>query len=110
MKTPAGFECQYFYGDYYRGRNLEECRLIGDAPPPGNWTPDLCKTCPVPSIQRANSCPNMVLKAAVKRVFLIKRKVSITAFCTKSQKPVSEPEIGCGQCHPLPPVFMEEEK
>ena len=35
MKTPAGTECKYFYGDYYRGRNHEECRLLGAA-----WTID----------------------------------------------------------------------
>ena len=34
MRTPAGKECQYFYGDYYRGRNQEECRLLSDATPP----------------------------------------------------------------------------
>ena len=41
MRTPAGFECKYFYGNYFRGRNEEECRLIGNTPPPHNWTPDL---------------------------------------------------------------------
>ena len=29
MKTPAGKECKYFYGNYYRGAHQEECRLIG---------------------------------------------------------------------------------
>jgi len=28
MKTPAGKDCKYFYGDYYRGRDLEECNLL----------------------------------------------------------------------------------
>ena len=23
MRTPAGTECPYFYGDYFRGRNVE---------------------------------------------------------------------------------------
>jgi len=44
MKTPAGKECPHFYGDYYRGRNTEECRLLkaqGE-----HWTRDLCTACP----------------------------------------------------------------
>jgi hypothetical protein len=109
MRTPAGFECPYFYGDYFRGRSQEECRLIGDVPPPHNWTPDTCKYCPVPGIQRANSCPNMKLEAEVKRpFFVLKRQVSVRAYCTKTQKNVKEPEIGCGQCHPLPDIFSEK--
>ena len=38
MQTPAGQECRYFYGDYYRGRNHEECRLIAATSPSTNWT------------------------------------------------------------------------
>lgn len=110
MKTPAGFECRYFFGDYYRGRKREECRLIGNVPPPHHWTADLCKTCPVPGIQRANACPHMVLDARVSRGFLgLNRKVQISAYCNKSFQIVSEPHVGCGQCHPLPTSFTEPE-
>lgn len=108
MKTPAGFECSYFYGDYYRGRKREECRLIGNALPPHHWTADLCKTCPVPAIQRANACPFMVLEAKVDRPFFgLRRKVVVTAYCNKTYQIVSEPEIGCGQCHPPFPPFID---
>ncbi len=106
MRTPAGSECPYFYGDYHRGRNREECRLIGDAPPPNHWRRDLCKTCPVPNIVRANACKNMILQAEVGRVLLgLKRLVKVKAYCTLSGKDVAEPEIGCGKCHPLPSIF-----
>jgi hypothetical protein len=109
MRTPAGLECKYFYGNYFRGRTQEECRLIGNAPAPGNWTPDLCQKCPVPGILLANACENLELNAQVKRSFLgMSRKVEVSAYCTKIQRPVSEPHIGCGQCHPLPPEFMEK--
>lgn len=111
MRTPAGIECPYFYGDYYRGKNQEECRLIGDRPAPYHWTPDLCKSCPVPAITRANACSNMVLRAEVKRSFLgLVRKVQVSAFCTLSNQAVSEPYIGCGRCHPLPPEFLEDKR
>jgi len=104
MRTPAGTECRYFYGNYYRGRHTEECRLIAQ-----DWKPEMCKSCPVPGILRANSCPTMVLEGVVKRGFLgLGRQVKITAYCTKSAQVVAEPQVGCGQCHPLPPVFTEK--
>jgi hypothetical protein len=106
VKTPAGTECRFFYGDYYRGKNLEECRLVGNVLPPNDWTPDLCKTCPVPAILRANACPHMVFQGEVKSLVLgMRRRVVVSAYCTKSEKVVKEPEIGCGICHPLPPGF-----
>ncbi len=102
MRTPAGIECPYFYGDYYRGKNIEECRLIGNQPPPQNWTPDLCATCPVPAIRRANACEFMQLIPKIVRKFpFVKRQVEITAYCTKAQAKVKIPEVGCGLCHPL---------
>lgn len=104
MRTPAGKECRYFYGDYYRGRNHEECRLLSDAGL--NWQPRLCATCPVPGILQANACEHMVLKPQLHRPFLIlPAQVKISAFCTKSRQAVEKPQIGCGLCHPLPPIF-----
>ncbi len=111
MRTPAGNECTFFYGNYFRGRHEEECRLIGDLPAPRNWTPDLCKTCPVPGIQRANACPNMVLDGEVHSLpFGLRKRVKVTAYCNKTKQVVKEPHIGCGECHPVPPVFMEKTK
>ena len=106
MRTPAGFECPHFYGDYHRGRDREECRLL-----PDNWSAELCKTCPVPGILRANACKDMHLKATVTRtVFnLFQRRVEISAYCEKTRRNVNQPEIGCGECHPLPPIFDVKE-
>jgi hypothetical protein len=110
MKTPAGFECVYFFGNYFRGRKREECRIINPESTI-QWTPDLCKTCPVPAILRANACPNLLLRGKVEKTMLgLKKRMKITAFCNLSQKFVSEPEIGCGQCHPLPEIFRNLEK
>lgn len=106
MKTPAGSECKYFYGDYFRGRNLEECRLLGAA-----WTRSLCATCPVPAITRANACEQMTLNAAVIRPLAaaFQRRVRVTAFCEKTGRSGFDAHLGCGECHPLPPVFRVEE-
>ena len=108
MKTPYGVECRYFYGDYYRGKNVQKCRLIGSVPPPKNWDETLCKDCAVPAILRANACSNMVLSAKVSRKFLwIKKSVIVEAYCQKVNHAVKNPYIGCGECHPLPDSFTE---
>jgi hypothetical protein len=105
MKTPAGKECIHFYGDYYRGRNVEECRLLKAQG--GTWTRDLCFTCLIPEILRANSCEHMKLKVAVARPItaFFQRRVQVTAFCEKTNRVVLEPQVGCGECHAIPFKF-----
>jgi hypothetical protein len=105
MKTPAGKECKYFYGNYFRGRKDEECRLLKASG--HTWSADLCHTCPVPSILQANACEFLQLHPDVTRTFssLFQRRVQVTAVCTKTSRSVTEPHVGCGDCHPLPPVF-----
>ncbi len=105
MKTPAGKECKYFYGNYFRGRSTEECRLLTSSGE--RWSRDLCTTCPVPSILQANACEFMQLHGTVTRSLgsLLRRRVQVGAYCVKVNRSVSEPHIGCGECHPLPSVF-----
>jgi hypothetical protein len=109
MKTPAGRECPHFFGDYYRGRNVEECRLLQLHNQ--TWSPDLCKTCPVPDIARANSCQYMKLQVVVARPItaIFQRRVQVSAYCEKTKRNVSEPQIGCGECHDLPFKFEIKE-
>jgi hypothetical protein len=110
MRTPAGKECRYFYGDYYRGRQHEECRLLNAADPPLSWSPELCKTCPVPEILLANACPYMELEPRLERPFpFIRKQVAVNTFCTHSQRRGFDAHIGCGECHPLPPIFIGED-
>ena len=107
MRTPAGKECRYFYGNYFRGRNVEICRLLEERNPPQAWKSSLCDTCPVPDILMANGCENMILVADVHRPFFIgKPEVRIRAQCKKTNQRVDEPHIGCGECHSLPTVFI----
>lgn len=102
MRTPAGFECEFFHGDYHRGRNVEACRLIDRNPRSEKWNRGLCKDCPVPGVVRANACQHLVLEATVVKTMLgLGRKVQLRAHCTKSRQAVAEPEVGCGQCHSL---------
>lgn len=107
MLTPAKKECRFFYGDYHRGRSREECRLLYSADPPLTWKSDFCYTCPLPAILLANACPNITYIPELIRPFpYIKQQVRVKAYCKKTQQFVSEPKIGCGQCHPLPDIFI----
>ena len=96
---------KYFYGDYYRGRNSEECRLLGPT-----WSRDLCRTCPVPGIDRANACEFMRLRGEVVRPVsaAFRRRVKVTPFCEKTGRSGFDPHIGCGECHPIPAVFEKK--
>jgi hypothetical protein len=106
MRTPAGQECRFFYGDYYRGRSNEECRLLQSSLPPLPWKPEYCKTCPVPGILVANACQHLVFSARLERPFpFLKSRVGVTAACQKSAKSGFDPHIGCGQCTELPDIF-----
>jgi hypothetical protein len=101
MQTPAGKECRYFFGDYFRGRNIERCRLLEEHAL--DWSPPLCDKCPVPDILQANACEHQHLTPRVEKpLFFMKPEVHISANCDKCQCQVSEPVIGCGQCVNLP--------
>jgi hypothetical protein len=98
MRTPAGTECRFYYEDFNRGRTIQECRLIASNPDSRAWRPNLCQTCPVPAIERANGCSNMALEAWVGRRWLVLPQVRVRAFCSLTQQEVAEPMVGCGHC------------
>jgi hypothetical protein len=109
MRTPAGKECFFFYGDYYRGRDREECRLLNTAKPPLKWSPDLCSTCPVPEILTNNSCQFLILEPSIGRPFpFTRRQVKVRPVCSKSGRIGFDPNTGCGECISLPPIFSGE--
>jgi len=103
--TPAGKECRHFYGDYHRGRKVERCRLLEAYDL--HWTPNHCFKCPVPDILQANACKHQnLIPRLEKPLFFMKPQVQVKAHCSKCECDVEEPRIGCGQCHPLPDVFI----
>ncbi len=107
MRTPAGKDCRFFFGDYFRGRHHEECRLLGDLNPPLPWKPALCQTCPVPGILYNNACQNLVLRPRLARPFpFIQQRVQVMAFCLKSKEQGFDPNVGCGTCHQIPVEFQ----
>lgn len=108
MRTPAGKECRYFYGNYYRGRSQEECRLLSAANPPLTWRAAMCTTCPVPAILLANACTSLVLEPRLVRPLKIKKQqVAVRTYCAKTGRAGFDPHIGCGECHSLAAIFEE---
>jgi len=111
MRTPSNRECPYFYGDYYRGREKEECRLCENSSPPISWQPEYCSACAVPDIVLANACEFMVLGLKLKRTFpTLKRQLGVTTYCQKSHRANFDPYIGCGECHGMKISFGGEDE
>lgn len=107
MRTPAGKECRYFFGDYFRGRNNEECRLLSSTVPPLPWKPEFCASCSVPGILLANACQHLELVPRLARPFpFFKQKVQVYARCSKSGEAGFDPHVGCSKCHQLPSIFV----
>ena len=110
MRTPSNRECPYFYGDYYRGREMEECRLLPSSSSI-QWKPDTCKNCPVPDIVLANACKNMVLELQVKKTLpFMKPQILVNTFCEKTKRQGFDPYIGCGECHEIHLSMFGDEK
>jgi hypothetical protein len=90
--------CRYFYGDYFRGKNVEECRLLEanrDNPIP--WKRKHCDTCPVPEVLIASNSRSLQFEAEVRRK-LLRERVEITfAVCTKHLEELSDP-LHCPKC------------
>ncbi len=102
MKTPYGKECKFYYSDYYRGRESQNCRLIERNPNSEPWSVSLCQSCPVPDILAANASPNLRLRGWVGKGFLgLTRKVQVEAFCAEHGVEIKDPRAGCPQCKPV---------
>jgi hypothetical protein len=97
MRTPFGKECTFYYEDFGRGHQLQECRLLG---PGSGWKSPLCKDCPVPGIQMANACPDMTLRGGISTgLFGLGRRVKVSVYCRRSNRSDFDPHIGCPECH-----------
>lgn len=95
--TKGRVNCRYFYGDYHRGRNLEECRLIEANPNSRPWRRKLCDTCPVPELLITSNSRDLMLEGEVKRK-LIWENVEVTfAICQKHLIELDNPRH-CPKC------------
>ncbi len=95
---PKPVNCRYFYGDYFRGKNHEECRLL-DANPRNRhpWRRKLCDSCPVPALLQDTNCRSLALEAEVKRKFLRDRVQVTLAVCTEHVLELDDARV-CPRC------------
>ena len=90
--------CRYFYGDYHRGKNVEECRLLTENPSNERpWRRKHCDSCPVPETLIASNCRDLALEAEVRRKFLREQVVITFAICTKHVLELDDP-LYCPKC------------
>ena len=99
MKTPAGKECKYYFGDFHRGRSAQACRLIEANRDSLPWNPNLCQTCPVPDILKANGSDTLKLDGkVVKKFFGFKQEVVVEGWCSECFSVIPDPKRGCSTC------------
>lgn len=96
--TQGPVNCRYFYGDYHRGKNREECRLV-EANPNNQrpWRRKFCDNCPVPALLMTSNTRDLVLEAEVKRKLLWEQVEVTFAICQKHLLELSDPHY-CPKC------------
>lgn len=100
MRTPAGKECRFYYQDFHRGRNIQECRLAKENPESLRWHPNDCTRCPIPDILNANAAKDMELQLTIKARFLgFGRYSEVSAYCLRHHIPIADPYVGCPKCN-----------
>lgn len=100
MRTPAGKDCPHYYEDYYRGREVQECRLVKENAESERWQPNDCSKCIVPDILNANASRDLLLKLTIRSTLLgFRRQLVVDASCLKHRIPVVDPFVGCVECN-----------
>jgi hypothetical protein len=111
MRTPAGKDCRYYYEDFHRGRNVQECRLIKGNPESLPWRPRYCGQCSVPEILNANASPHLELQVTVRpRLLGLGRILDVEASCSRHHLPIEDAFTGCHACNaerPGPDIFRQ---
>jgi hypothetical protein len=98
MRTPAGTICRYYYEDFHRGRQTQECRLVMANARSLPWAPELCAKCKVPEILRANGSPDLRLELTVRKRLGLFTRLDVDAYCLKHVCEIEDPYVGCPSC------------
>ncbi len=94
----AEIDCPYYYSDYRRGNETEECRLLEASPEAqGTWRRALCRTCPVPDTIRHTECDHLTLEATIQRQWMVSRVRITFALCGESMEELPDPRH-CAIC------------
>jgi len=96
MNKPVN--CRYFYGDYFRGKEKEACRLLEASPQNARaWKRGHCNSCPVPALLITSNSRELLLEAVVARKFL-REQVEVTfAVCGRHLLELRDPAY-CPKC------------
>ena len=97
MATHTPVNCRYYYADFHRGRNHEECRLLKRNPESRPWRRVLCDSCPVPDILISTNCKEIALEATVVKKWGLLERVEVYAICAKHLVELDNPRF-CPQC------------
>ncbi len=98
MTTHKPVNCRYFYGDYFRGKEKEACRLLESTPGSRTaWKRKLCDTCPIPELLLTSSCRDLLLEGKVTKSFLRERVAVSFAICVTHMLDLDDP-AHCPQC------------
>ncbi|MCO6450717.1 MAG: hypothetical protein J5I90_07985 [Caldilineales bacterium] len=97
MSAPEPVNCRYYYADYFRGRDHEECRLIKRNPNSRPWRRSLCDSCPVPDIILNTDCKEIALEASVSKRWGLVERVEVYAVCARHYVELEDPKH-CRQC------------
>lgn len=97
MASTKPVNCRYFYGDYHRGKDYEECRLIKRNPESRPWRRALCDSCPVPDLLVNTTCREIALEATVTRRWGLLERVEVYAVCAEHLLELADPNH-CPKC------------
>lgn len=88
--------CRFYYEDYYRGREVQECRLPRSRDSL-RWQRNVCDTCPVPDILRETDCAHLALEGTIRKRFPFGERMEVFAVCTRHMVHLQDPRH-CPQC------------
>lgn len=97
MVTHNPVNCRYYYADFFRGRDHEECRLLKRNPESRPWRRSLCDSCPVPDILISTNCKEIALEATAVKKWGIMERVEVYAICAKHYVELDNPRY-CPEC------------
>ena len=89
-------KCRFFYEDYFRGREVQECRLP-QSPGSVPWKLKVCDSCPVPGILLQTRCQHLALEGTIRKKFLMGERMEVFAVCTRHMKQLADPHV-CPDC------------
>ena len=108
MKTPNGKECDHYYADYHRGRDVQECRLVEKNPESKPWKPHHCQLCPVPDILRTTRDGSLKLDITIRdKWFGFKEEFRVEGWCSECFSEVPDPMKGCPNCSKSGPSILD---